>query len=297
MKQNIEFAGKVLNDKSKDLAVRFRALFMLKNFGGDAAIDEIARCLVDESDLLNHELAYCLGQMQNERALTTLNRILEDQSVAAITRHEAAEAIGAIGRSDSLETLEKYCDDPMIEVAETCQLALQRIRWNMENKDRPIKKRFNSVDPTPTSVEHPMGMEELEKVLLDPERKLFDRYRAMFTLRDMMTDESATVLAKGLKCPGSALFRHEIGFVLGQMQLACVTPQLIESLANHSEHPMVRHECAEALGSVANEECLNVLRKFCKDESRVVKESCVVALDMYEYENSQEQFHYNIEVS
>ena len=57
-----------------------------RNLGGNDAIDEICRCLVDPSDLLNHELAYCLGQMQDTRALPKLMSILEDKSVAPITR-------------------------------------------------------------------------------------------------------------------------------------------------------------------------------------------------------------------
>ena len=49
---------------------------------------------------------------------------------------------------------------------------------------------------------------------------------------------------------------------------------------------MVRHECAEALGSIAHEECHGTLKEYCKDGARVVRESCEVALDMYEYEQS-----------
>ena len=54
---------------------------------------------------------------------------------------------------------------------------------------------------------------------------------------------------------------------------------------------MVRHECAEALGSIATPEAMGVLHEFLSDQERVVRESCVVALDMSEYENSG-QFQY-----
>ena len=49
---------------------------------------------------------------------------------------------------------------------------------------------------------------------------------------------------------------------------------------------MVRHEAAEALGSIATPECLPILKEFAKDGERVVQESCVVGLDMFEFENS-----------
>jgi deoxyhypusine monooxygenase len=51
---------------------------------------------------------------------------------------------------------------------------------------------------------------------------------------------------------------------------------------------MVRHECAEALGSIATHECVEILEKYAKDKEIVVKESCQVALDMTDYENNNE---------
>ena len=71
---------------------------------------------------------------------------------------------------------------------------------------------------------------------------------------------------------------------------ACVT-QLSENLKDIGENPMVRHECAEALGAIATEECTEILKLYLQDKEQVVKESCVVALDMSEYENS-DQFQY-----
>jgi len=53
----------------------------------------------------------------------------------------------------------------------------------------------------------------------------------------------------GLKC-SSALFRHEIAYVLGQIQHEACVKQLTENLQDTRESPMVRHECAEALGKL-----------------------------------------------
>ena len=86
-----------------------------------------------------------------------------------------------------------------------------------------------------------------------------------------------------MRC-GSALFRPEIGYVLGQMQHEAAVPQLAAALAQPTENPMVRHECAEALGAIARPACLAALRSHVADPERVVRESCEVALDMYEYE-------------
>ncbi|CAK8684408.1 unnamed protein product [Clavelina lepadiformis] len=288
--------GGVLNNTSAALSERFRALFMLRSVGSDAAVKQIEKCLVDKSDLLNHELAYCLGQMQNTTALPKLIGVLEDSSLAPILRHEAAEAIGAIGEASCLSVLEKYCNDACQEVAETCQLAVGRIKWlrdkeNSSEEAKLIPSPFKSVDPTPSGLGSITDVNILEDKLTNSENTMFERYRAMFSLRNLNTDEAAVALTKGLYSSDSALFRHEVAYVLGQMQLAVAVPDLMKTLSDRNENCMVRHKCAEALGSIANETCLATLNEHLNDPSDVVRESCEVALDMYKYENSDE-FNY-----
>lgn len=75
-----------------------------------------------------------------------------------------------------------------------------------------------------------------------------------------------TFLKQVLLCfPGfkasSALFRHEVAFVFGQMQDERSVPYLKKTLENTEEHEMVRHEAAEALGCIATEECTEVLQR------------------------------------
>jgi deoxyhypusine monooxygenase len=57
-------------------------------------------------------------------------------------------------------------------------------------------------------------------------------------------------------------------------------PALIKVLENEAEDEMVRHEAAEALGSIATDDVLPILRKWRDKGPKVVRESCVVALDM-----------------
>jgi len=281
----------VLNDANRPLKERFRALFTLRNLGGPLAIEGISRCFSDSSALLKHELAYCLGQMQDTSAIPALNSVLSDEKQEPMVRHEAGEALGAIGSAESLEILEKYSTSPTIEVAETCQLAVQRIKWVLDEQKKAIidasykENPYCSVDPTPAIKEKDTA--ELRKILLDESLPLFDRYRAMFALRNKGDDTSVQALADGLKC-SSALFRHEIAFVLGQIQSPASMSCLIEQLKKEDENEMVRHECAEALGSIAHDECREILEEYVKDNAAVVKESCEVALDMCEYENSPE---------
>lgn len=205
-----------------------------------------------------------------------------------MVRHEAGEALGAIGDPEVLDVLRRYSEDPVVEVAETCQLAVRRLEWLQEHGEEPGSSPYRSVDPAPPAEETDVAT--LRAVLLDESRPLFDRYRAMFALRNLGGRDAVLALADGLHA-GSALFRHEIGYVLGQMQDEACVPQLTAALRSRAENPMVRHECAEALGSIARPSCLETLRAFAQDEERVVRESCEVALDMYEYENGP-QFQY-----
>uniref|UniRef100_A0A2M3Z9I3 Deoxyhypusine hydroxylase n=1 Tax=Anopheles braziliensis TaxID=58242 RepID=A0A2M3Z9I3_9DIPT len=282
--------GEVLNNRERPLKERFRALFTLRNIGGEKALESITRCFTDDSALLKHELAYCLGQMQDVRAIPALTKVLADTEQEPMVRHEAAEALGAIGDGSVEEILLQYSKDPVIEVAETCEIALERVRWLKqkaanEKTDSKDGNPYASVDPTPAA--DGRSVEELQRILMDESDTLFNRYRAMFALRNLQSKEATLALATGLKGK-SALFRHEVAFVLGQLQEECSIPFLVENLRDPAENEMVRHECAEALGAIATDECTQVLNEYLKDEKRVVKESCEVALDMCEYENSPE---------
>jgi deoxyhypusine monooxygenase len=95
----IEAVGRVLNDRRRPLKERFRALFTLRNIGGPVAIHCIQQCFSDPSALLKHELAYCLGQMQDTKAIPVLKRILSDKNQEPMVRHEAGLLIFLFGFS------------------------------------------------------------------------------------------------------------------------------------------------------------------------------------------------------
>ncbi|KAF1821713.1 ARM repeat-containing protein [Dissoconium aciculare CBS 342.82] len=217
-------------------------------------------------------------------------------------RHEAAEAIGALNDATSLQLLKERRDDPTEEevVRETCDIAVERIEWEHSDGRRQEKLKqsdFASIDPAPPLAEgaDTPSIEQLEKTLLDTKLPLFKRYRAMFALRDLASPPdlptavpAVHALASGFHDP-SALFRHEIAFVFGQLSHPASIPSLVEALSNTSEASMVRHEAAEALGSLGDEEGVeDVLKKFLNDPEQVVRDSIIVALDMAEFERTGE---------
>lgn len=288
----------ILVNKSGDitLANRFRALFNLKTVGSESdnvsdvqtAIEHIADAFKDDSELLKHEVAYVLGQTHNLHAAPFLRDVLKNDNQQVMVRHEAAEALGALGDKDSLALLQDYyTNDPSLEIRQTCELAIERIKWeNSETaKSETLEKSlYTSIDPAPPlATDIVYKIDKLQAILNDQSVALFERYRAMFRLRDLNSDEAALALASGFDDP-SALFKHEIAYVFGQLCNPVTVPSLIKVLKDETEAPMVRHEAAEALGSIATDECLPVLQSYLNDKDQVVRESAIVALDMYEQE-------------
>jgi len=115
----------------------------------------------------------------------------------------------------------------------------------------------------------------------------------MFALRDLSSPPDLPTAIPAVKAlasgftDSSALFRHEIAFVFGQLSHPASIPSLISTLSNTQEESMVRHEAAEALGSLGDEEGVeDILRGFLDDPEQVVRDSVVVALDMAEFEKS-----------
>lgn len=113
---------------------RMRAVFALRNRGGAEAVAALAAAFDDPSALLKHELAYVMGQMQDPAAIPFLTAVLERPHEHVMVRHECAEALGAIGRPESVLVLQRYLADPNPEVSESCEVALDLIAW-MASKD------------------------------------------------------------------------------------------------------------------------------------------------------------------
>lgn len=89
----------------------------------------------------------------------------------------------------------------------------------------------------------------------------------------------------------------QVAYVLGQLQSDRATQALADTLCNESEHPMVRHEAAEALGSIADLASVELLKRFQKHPEPIVSQSCEVALDMLESEQAGEFQYATVEVN
>ena len=144
----------------------------------------------------------------------------------------------------------------------------------------PERSEFDSVDPAPPS--DGKNISNLRNTLCDENEKMFQRMRALFALRNIGGKESVDALAAAYRSK-SALLKHEIAYVMGQMQDTNAVPHLIDRLEDKDEDIMVRHEAAEALGAIGDRTALSVLEKFVNDDEVVIAESCEVALDLLEW--------------
>lgn len=226
--------------------------------------------------------------------------VLCDEAEDEVTRHEAAEGIAAVqggagdqdggpgpggadaAASEMLQALERFArhGGGVGPLAETCYLAAEGIR--RRNTRRVCACQYASHDPAIGDVgaqqeDVPRYRAQLEEQGGD----LFQRYVAMFTLRNL---GAADALAEALgRDRSSVVLRHELAFVLGQLEDDAALAALVRSLGDASEHAMVRHEAAIALGSIGGDGAKAALRRFAQDAEPMVAESCRVALDTAAY--------------
>ena len=121
------------------------------------------------------------------------------------------------------------------------------------NRNAASGSKYYSVDPTPP-FEGDKPANELHDVLVSDDSKLFDRYRALFSLRNAGGQAAVDSMAECMRTSRSAMLKHEIAYVLGQMQdkhgIACLkavlqvlSPSLVvmESVADGEPNSSSEH--------------------------------------------------------
>ena len=81
-------------------------------------------------------------------------------------------------------------------MAETCQLAVERLRWLQKEETDLSANPYKSVDPAPPAKDKDVA--NLRNVLIDEKLSLFERYRAMFSLRNIGGPKAAEALVNGI---------------------------------------------------------------------------------------------------
>jgi deoxyhypusine monooxygenase len=306
--------AEILADASAPVEKRYNALFEARSYlSAEETVEAISGLLksATPSILLRHEACYVLGQTGCQDAIPVLREIVASEAEHEITRHEAVEALGALGDCDCADLLEMVnakAKPEEIPLRETCELALKRIRETSADAKTDKKSDFNTVDPVAMTAESladltEANIEELKNKMLSLDTALADKYSALFALRsikDKTTGESSIEACKAIAYVmrhenTSALFRHELAFVIAQLAFGKPDVDLVDLVAscfqNSHEHCMVRHEAAVALGSIGGLRSKEVLSDFVQKhkldeqnlEETIVFESCLVALESLKY--------------
>lgn len=112
------------------------------------------------------------------------------------------------------------------------------------------------------------------------------RVRAIFGLKALHTSDAVQALERSLRSDPSALVRHEIAYVLGQMREKSAIPTLETTLNDIDEDVMVRHEAAEALGAIGDPNTLPILEPYTHNPRipAELRETCILAVDKIRHE-------------
>ena len=137
---------------------------------------------------------------ENTKAIQNFFEKVISEDHSSIVIHEAVEGYANLNPDNIHTLLEKFVDIEDGLVKETCDLALDLKKWNEETKCghtenldlKTLKHLTNDPAPpyNPENDENYKSVEWLRDLLLDPTKPIFERYRAMFTLREIDTEES-----------------------------------------------------------------------------------------------------------
>lgn len=107
---------------------RIQAAFHLENMPDDESTHILGRGLLsDPSPIVRHEFAFSLGETANPKIAVPYLKEAVEKDKNIFVRHEAILALGTLGKKEFVPFIKKYLDDPEPEMAESAEIALQRI--------------------------------------------------------------------------------------------------------------------------------------------------------------------------
>lgn len=136
---------------------------------------------------------------------------------------------------------------------------------------------------------------ECDKILKDPDSKIWEKYDTLFILRTHNTNNSIKTLIKNYdNLKKSHLLKHEVAYILGQMKNPIAIDFLIKLLHDKKQGAVVRHEAGEALANFPEEKkkILKELNKLKKNDISLIKSTINIAIKKLE-NYTKEKNNYN----
>ena len=286
-----------------DVCEKYTAMMTLRTFGTQEAADilEQGYQFLGESELLRHDVMYCMGQMRAKNSLKFLLERMNDNQERSIVRHEAGEALANFHdiKEQIIEEMQKHWDSTDDLLRSTVHVGIGKLKNYTENS-RYGKKYGGTIEPAEPFNEQEtreyiksLGLEDpktnaellntIESILLRPYSDIneFYKYRLCYYLRDQADQRSKEILCKILSAPSrpviSALLRHELCFIMGQINNKdkIIQDTLKEVSIDQEEHPVVRHEAILSFYDVTQDE--EFIKEFFTHENQLIRESVEVA--------------------
>ena len=118
---------KIILDLSTEKEQRIQAAFHLENAVEEESIDALCKALMTEpSPIVRHEIAFSLGETAHFNSAKYLMLAVEKDKNSFV-RHEAILALATLGKKEFAPFIKKFVNDSNVEVAESAEIALQRI--------------------------------------------------------------------------------------------------------------------------------------------------------------------------
>lgn len=189
---------------------RLNAMLALRSIGTIEAVEALIMAFEYEvqSNMLKHEICYCLGQMDlpkkhQARVLSFLEKVVQDTAHSDFVRHEAIEALEDISEEVSLKVLESLKEQQTGILYETYYLKKKQVEWQKatdhgKTEGINLKASLYDCDPAPwynyKADTKYADIEFLQRILLNND--IFERYRALYTLRELNTEESLIAICQ-----------------------------------------------------------------------------------------------------
>jgi deoxyhypusine monooxygenase len=256
----------ILLNKEENKTKRIQAMFKIMSYNTPESVKLISEILFsDKCELVRHEAAFCLGELNFEESRKSLIKSLKiEQSPVVI--HECLVALGIIGKKDDIDLMKKFISNKSPIIKNSAIIGIERIKQNYffdkkENETREeFKKRLIS--------------------LIENTKNLNDFIQITFKLMTFEDEESVKNLFKIYNKTNCPIVKHEVAFCLGEMRTELAKKTLFEIL-DIEKDPVVLHEALFALGTYKklSEEEIKILNKFKEHKDYIVSESANIALD------------------
>lgn len=228
---------------------RIQSVFQILKEKPPNAVEILIQSLLnDPNPIVRHECAYCLGELNSEKAAEALIKSIKSDDNKFVI-HKASLAVSNLGYNQSKIIPEGLLDHIDEDIIDTAQISLQRLE--LKGKELEIS------DPS--------------KTILDLNSKKELKIQAAFMLLEDNSLDAVNILITALRQETSPIVKHEIVFARGETASFDAVNSLTDVL-DEETNAFVVHE---SLLSDAKP----LIEKFINHNDKNIADSAEIALE------------------